>query len=253
MSTLALLGAIAVFVVVIPLSVVLLRFNRKRLIIVRAAAAASASQLEHIYMLVERTGTVAVNGYVLARTNRRSDDSRCLIPIPTGLPKFPWAGKAVLVTTSSEVQFQFVDAAAVEPSLLGHVYRAVQVPRHQSHGSAKARNTFAPQKYVASSENLHAALKEVCPAYPTDLLSYLLCVGRANFEFEPIDQARIGTSPAWVQDPDHPVCKECGKRMALVLQMPGTTISKKAFQRGTFYLFGCVDHPDQTKSLGQFT
>lgn len=39
----------------------------------------------------------------------------------------------------------------------------------------------------------------------------------------------------------------------LVLQLPGTVISSKSFHRGTFYLFGCARHPEQTKSLGQFT
>lgn len=253
MSTLALLGTIAVSVVVIALSMLLLRFNRKRLIIIRAAAAASSSQLETIYSLVERTGTVAANGYMLARTNKCIDDSRCLVPIPMGLPAFPWAGKVIEVIASKEIQFQFVDATAVEPSLLGNVYRLVQVPRHQSKGSAKARNVLAPERYVANNPELVEALKEVCPRYPTELLSYLLCIGRASFEFEPIDQARIGTSPAWVQDSKQQTCNKCGKRMALVLQLPGTTISTKAFHRGTFYLFGCSTHPDQIKTLGQFT
>lgn len=253
MTPFAALGTVVVSAVAIALAVVLVRFNRKRLFIARCAAAATSDQLERLYTLVERTGTVAANGYVLARTNRSTSEARCLVPVPKELPDFPWAGKVIEATVSREVQFQFVDEAAVEPSLLGRIYRPVQVPRHQSKGSAKKRNTFSPEQYVAKSPELREVLETLCAKYPVELLSYLLCAGRASFEFEPIDQARIGTSPAWVQDPEYQTCDECNKRMRLVLQLPGTVVSEQAFHRGTFYLFGCLTHPDQTKTLGQFT
>jgi hypothetical protein len=140
-----------------------------------------------------------------------------------------------------------------EPMLLGRVYRLVRVPRHQTKNSTKQRNAYSSQQYIAKNPALLSALGDVCRKYPDDLLSYLLCVGRESFEFEPIDQVRIGTSPAWVQDPEYPICDDCKKRMRLVLQLPGTLVSKKSFHRGTFYLFGCATHPHQTKSLGQFT
>lgn len=231
----------------------LVRFNRKRLLVLRCAAAATPEQLERIYALVEQTGTVASNGYVLARTNATTTETRCLVPIPEDLAEFPWAGRAVEATVSKQVELALVEAATDKPMLLGRVYRAVRVPRHETRGSAKGRNTFSPDRYVANGPGLPAALKAVCPRYPTELLSYLLCVGRESFEFEPIDQARIGTSAAWVQDPEHPICDECKKRMRLVMQLPGTVLSKKAFHRGTFYLFGCATHPGHTKTLGQFT
>lgn len=253
MSPLAVFGIVAASTAALALAVVLVRFNRKRLFVARCAATLTPEQLEHIYSLVEQTGTTAANGYVLARTNKTTTETRCLVPIPKELPQFPWAGRVVEATVSNTVELQFVEATAFEPSLLGHVYRPVQVPRHATKSLAKQRNTFSPQRYVANSEELSVALSTVCPKYPTELLCYLLCVGRASFEFDPIDQARIGTSPAWVQDPEHQTCDECRKRMHLVLQLPGTLISKKAFHRGTFYLFGCVTHPDRTKTLGQFT
>lgn len=253
MSPLVLLGAASLSVVVIAVAVVLIRFNRKRLHIARCAGLASQEQLERIYTLVEQIGTVPANGYVLARTNKRTSETRCLIPVPNTLSGFPWAGRIVEVKVSKDVDFQFVEVPAVEPSLLGHVYRPVRVPRHQTKGSAKQRNSFTPERYLGKSPGLLAELSVVCPKYPQELLSYLLCVGRESFEFEPIDQARIGTSPAWVQDPENQTCDECGKRMHLVLQLPGTVISEKAFHRGTFYLFGCLTHPHNTKSLGQFT
>jgi hypothetical protein len=237
----------------ILLAAVLVPFRRKRLHISRCAAAASPEDLEHIYKLIDALGTVPWNGYVLARTNKRANESRCLVPVPLDLVGFPWAGKVIEALAGKDVQFRFVEAAVTEPALLGHLYRPVRVPRHRTKKSTKERNTFAPDRYVTSSGELQSALSLLCQKYPTELLAYLLCAGRESFEFEPIDQARIGTSPAWVQDPEHPTCPECGVRMHLVVQLPGTVISEKAFHRGTFYLFGCPVHPDRTKSLGQFT
>ncbi|MEW6366226.1 MAG: hypothetical protein AB1714_16485 [Acidobacteriota bacterium] len=181
------------------------------------------------------------------------DNTACLIPIPTGLPDFPWAGRVVEVKVAETVEFRFVKSVAAEPWLLGRAYRPVRVARHQTKNRAEARNTFSPRWYVANSKELLEALWAVCPKYPTELLSYLLCVGGLSFEFEPIDQGRIGTSPAWVQDPEHQTCDKCKKRMYLVLQLPGTVISKKAFHRGTFFFFGCRAHPNETKTLAQFT
>jgi hypothetical protein len=253
MSPLAVLGIAVLSAAVAALALVLVRFNRKRLHIARRASSASPEQLERIYTLVEQLGTVAAVGCVLARTNRVSGETRCLIPVPNELAAFPWAGRVIEAKVSKEVDFQFVEADVLEPTLLGHVYRPVRVPRHQTKEGVKERNTFSPERYFGSSTALVAALEAVCPEHPQELLSYLLCIGRNSFEFEPIDQARIGTSPAWVQDPEHQTCEECKKRMQLVLQLPGTVLSKKAFHRGTFYLFGCLSHPHRTKTLGQFT
>ena len=253
MSPLAVLGAAVLSVVVTALAAVLVRFNRKRIRIAQCASSATPEQLERIYSLIEQLGTVTSVGYVLARTNTVSSEARCLVPVPNELPGFPWAGRVIEATVSKTIEFQFVHADVAEPTLLGQVYRPVRVPRHQAKASAKERNTFSPELYVNNNAALVAALEAVCPEYPSDLLSYLLCIGRNSFEFEPIDQARIGTSPAWVQDPEHQTCEECKKRMQLVLQLPGSVLSKKAFHRGTFYLFGCPSHPHRTKTLGQFT
>jgi len=238
---------------VAALAVVLVRFNLKRRHVLGCAATATAEQLERIYVLVEQQGSVPASGYVLARTNRRTSETRCLVPVPAEIRELPWAGRVIEATVSNGVDFRFVTSTASEPTLLGCVYRPVRVPRHRTNSSGKERNTFAPERYVASSAELLTALTVMCPRYPTELLSYLLCVGRESFEFEPMDQARIGTSPAWVQSAEHQTCDECHQRMQLVLQLPGTVISSKSFHRGTFYLFGCAKHPEQTKSLGQFT
>lgn len=253
LSPLVALGILALSAAAVALAIAILRARRKCLSIVRCAAAATPAQLDQIYTLVERTGTVAANGYVLARTLLRSEETRCLVPIPKDLADFPWAGQVIEITADEQVRLRFVETQVAAPTLLGQVYRPVEVPRHQTRNASKSRNSFAPERLVARSPELLAQLRVLSPRYPVELLSYLLCVGRASHEFEPIDQVRIGSSPAWVQDPEPQRCDVCGQRMRLVLQIPGTVISRSAFHRGTFYLFGCASHPDQTKTLGQFT
>lgn len=254
MSLLALIVVMTLSVPAAALAVVLIRFNRKRRLIFQCAHSASPEQLERIYSLVEKVGTVPSTGYVLARTNKRTAESRCLIPIPSGLSGFPWAGRVVEARVGPrDVEFHFVEVPATEPSLLGQVYRPVLVPRFQTKNAARQRNVFSPGNYIVRSPALLAELRALCAEYPHELLSYFLCAGRESYEFEPIDQARIGTSAAWVQDPAYQACDQCRKRMQLIVQLPGTVISEKAFHRGTFFLFGCPAHPDQIKHLGQFT
>lgn len=254
MSPLALIGAIALSIGVAALAVVLIRFNRKRRFIIQCAHSATPEKLERIYTMVEKVGTVPSTGYVLARTNRRTQERRCLVPIPGGLSDFPWAGSVVEARVGpKDVEFQFVEVPATEPSLLGQIYRPVLVPRFPTKNAARQRNVFSPGNYIVRSPELLAELRTACVDYPYELLSYLLCAGRESFEFEPIDQARIGTSAAWVQDPEHQTCDQCRKRMQLILQLPGTVISEKSFHRGTFFLFGCPRHPHLIKHLGQFT
>lgn len=232
----------------------IVRYNRVRREVLRYAAAASSAQLEAIYALVEQTGTVASNGFVLARTYRKAEHERCLVPLPEGLPDFPWSGRVIEVVATDEVVVRFVDEPATEPVLLGEAYRPVRVPRHATRKPARHRNVYSPGEYVAASAPLREALAAACPNHPLKLLSHLLCAaGGEGVEFEPIDQARIGTSPSWVQDPEYQHCDDCRKRMRLILQVPGPLISRKAFRRGTFYFFGCPAHPDRTRTLGQYT
>lgn len=217
-----------------------------------AAATATGEQLEEIYRLVESGSAEKPNGFVLGRLNEAAEDDSCIVAIPNDVSEFPWAGMSVAVDVDSAVRFRFLDDRGRKTKFLGQKYRPVSVPRVRLR-SGKARNQFFPSKYIKRSEELRKKLVSVCPEYPTELLSYLLCVGQPSFEFEPIDQGRIGTSAAWVQDPEFQYCGQCNERMALILQLPGTLLDKKAFHRGTFYFFGCKKHPDQTHTVNQFT
>jgi hypothetical protein len=234
------------------LGFVLVRFNRKRLQIIRAAAGATGKQLEEIYRLIDVGGSEKANGFVLGRLNEAAEDTSRIIAIPSEVEEFPWAGMSVAIDVDSEVRFRFLNGSSRKTQLLGQKYRPVSVPRVRLK-SGKIRNQFFPSKYVKRSEALRKELAGVCPEYPTELLSYLLCAGGSSFEFEPIDQGRIGTSAAWVQDPEFQYCDQCNKKMALILQLPGTLLHKKALHRGTFYFFGCMRHADRTRTVAQFT
>jgi hypothetical protein len=238
--------------VLLALAVGLLLFNLKRRQIIHAAAIASEEQLELIYRLFERCGSERPRGCVLARTNRHAAGKACVLSIPVWLTDFPWAGRTIAVDAGSEVTFRFTFEPVAEPQFLGKVFQAVGVPRIRSK-SGKARHRLAPARCVSSSEALRNALEAVCPRYPVDLLSYLLCSGAETFEFDGINQALIGSRPAWVQDREFQFCDKCKQRMTLILQLPGTMIEPRSLSRGTFYLFGCRQHPDCTKSVNQFT
>ena len=228
-------------------------FNLKRQVVVKAAARASTEQLERIYQAVERVGNEISTAGVLARTNQKVEQRDCLIPLPADVPDFPWAGRCVRIDVSPEVQFHFVEPTVGKISLLGNVYRYVRVPSVRlGRAAAPPRNWYTPARYVARSAPLRAVLVEVCPRYPRQLLEYLLCVGRESFEFEKVDQARVGGVPAWVQRPGAPGCGTCGKPMRLILQIPGPLLGSAAFRSATFYFLGCGLHPEKTRSLRQF-
>ncbi len=234
----------------IALAVVLIRFNQRRLAIARIAAAATSDDLESIYNLIEDTTREPPCGCVFGRTNQKASHTRCIVALPQGLDDFSWSGRSVEIESAEEVVFRFIDQPVAETACAGRVFRPVRVPRIKL-SSGKYRNVFSPKRLLASSDTLEAALRRLSHKYPDDLLSYLLCVGRESFEFEPIDQARIGTSPAWVQDPEWPTCPRCRRRQSLILQIPGTLFSPQ--RKGTYYWFGCKKHPDATQVVEQFT
>ena len=242
--------AAVVAVFVIALAVILILFNRKRLQIIRCAKAATSWQLEAIYAQIDRLGTEVPSCAILARTNRHSAvDEDWAIPVPPYVK--PWQDRVISADGGSNVAFQFSAIEASEPILRGQIYRIVPVPRHLTK-SGKARNQITPSKYVSSDPELRKALTAVCPAYPSELLSYLLAGGAETFEFDPMFQARIGGSPSWVQDAEYPRCEECKEQMSLILQIPGAMLPGKKLPEGTFFFFGCERHPVNTKTLAQF-
>jgi len=239
-----------VVALVIVFAVALIRFNLKRVHIIRCAAGASDDQLERIYQLIDGMGTEPPVCAVLARTNRTSQEASCLIPLPSYFG--PWARRVITLETNDEPALRFCDRNTAEPVLRGKIFRLVPIPRHKTK-TGKSRNQFSPASYLSDNPRLLDALKAVCPGYPAELLSYLLASGLETFEFDPMFQARVGGSPSWVQDAEFQSCDICKKRMNLILQLPGSMLPGKAMPRGTFFFFGCPTHPDQIKSVAQFT
>lgn len=158
---------------------------------------------------------------------------------------------AAVCGSYGDVTFRLAGDAVMETRLTGKVFRRVRVPR-ASTSSGKVRNVYSPRRYVASNVALRTALRELCPDSPDALLSYLLCVGTDSHEFEPIDQVRIGGTPAWVQDPEWPKCEQCNRRLSLIVQIPGVLLSATEAAR-TYYWFGCKRHTESTKMIEQFT
>lgn len=232
-----------------PLAIVLIRFNRKRLHIIQQAATATEDQLERIYRAIESKPGESPTCAVLARTNRSAPVSTGIVPIPPYV--HPCAGKSIIVTNSERARFSVTDTPATEPTLFGKVFRLLPVPR-QTTKSGKSRNQFSPRGYVVSNPDLKEALTAVCPRYPVELLCYLLSAGLNSFEFDPIDQARVGGSPAWVQGAEFPNCGQCKKRMSLLLQLPGSLVPGKANSGASFYFFACARHPDETETVVQY-
>lgn len=245
------IAATVVAGLVIALAVVLVRFNLKRVHVRQQAARASEAQLEAIYRLVEASGTETPACCVLARTNRVAPDAAGIVALPEGLDEFPWGGRAVAVSSDPDQPFGFVPSPTGATQLAGRVFRPVRIPRRRGR-SGKVKNVLSPSRYLSGNEELVVALRQVCPKYPADLLSHLLLAGADTFEFDPIDQARVGGSPAWIQDPEWPKCDECGRSMALILQLPGSLLSPRP-GRGTLYWFGCKQHLDSTKAVEQLT
>src|SRR5262245_33351502 len=225
LSMLEIAVAIAIAALLVTLAVVLIRFNWKRRQIIRCAHAASVEQLEAIYARIEHLGTQEPTCAVLARTNRISGANvEWSVPVPAFVE--PWAGRTISVEVGDDVEFRLLSSGPSEPVLRGHIYRLVPVPR-QLTKSGKARNQLAPTKYVAGDPGLLGALRAISPRYPVELLAYLLASGAETFEFDSINQARVGGSPAWVQDAAFPECDKCRKRMDMILQVPGSMLAGK--------------------------
>ena len=228
---------------------VTIRFNLKRRKISDAVAQASPEQIREVLDLVGSVGTEPSVGGILVRTDHVTE-SGSTISIPDGLADFPWTGWSVALRFDPELTLELSETSAGETRLDGRRYDFMPIPR-VSTKSGKLRNVFDPKRYMKLQPELGPVLSAICPEHPEEALSAILCNGR--IEFEPIDQLRIGTSAGWVQTPEWQSCDVCRKRMKLILQLPGLSTGRKELREGTIYLFGCADHPAETKQVLQFT
>lgn len=216
--------------------------------------AVTYEQLESLYKLVEQIGDVQSNCFILARTNQITNTSKILIYLPSEATEFPWASHAVVLNeTDHAIEFILEPAIKGYTTIGNQVCRVLAVPRKQLKNSKKCRNIFAPQSYIQKSPELRAMLESVCPKYPLEFLSYLLCPGLKTFKFDTTWQVRIAASPAWLQDAEYQNCAECKQRMQLIIQLPGTLLDNHKLRRGVYYLFGCIRQPHIRKTVAQFS
>lgn len=228
---------------------VTIRFNLKRRDVRKSLSQATSEQIGRVIDLVESIGTEPPIGGVLIQTNDEID-SDAVISIPVGISDFPWSGRSVVLSFDPDLSLDLTDKEFEESRLCGRVYRFMSIPRIRTK-SGKTRNIFDPARYIELQPELNEALSEICPEYPEEALSAILCNGR--IEFEPIDQRRIGTSAGWVQTPEWQSCDTCKNRMKLILQLPGVCTGKKELYEGTIYLFGCPNHAADTKQVLQYS
>lgn len=236
--------------VVLLLGALLIRFNLKRRHIIRRAEAATPEELEAVYAGIASAGSATSTCAVLGRTNQQlGGEDNWALPVPACVDG--WAGRGIEADGGGEPSFRLTDRAPADAVLRGRVYRVVPVPRTATK-DGRGRNRLTPSAYLVRNPRLQEALAAICPRHPAELLAYLLTPGAATFEFEPSFQARFGGSPSWVQDAEFPTCPECRRRMELILQLPGALLPGRPLPEGTFYLFGCRQHPDQTRTVSQF-
>jgi hypothetical protein len=244
----SIIAAILVTLLVTPLAVLLILFNRKRLYIIKRALAASDGQIEAIYSSVD--GAVAYPASaVLGRTNRVASGDDWLIPVPRWIK--PWGGRAISVEQEDEVAFIFVQSGSLEPTLLGRVYRTVASLPITEDDEQNVATLLV--RFVDEHSSLKTALVAVCPEYPAQLLQYLLCPGVESFELDSVNQIQLGGNPAWVQDEEFPICRHCQRQLILILQIPGTLLPVRSVPRGTYFFFGCPEHAEENTTIAQFT
>jgi len=246
------LAGIVAVAVGLALAAVLVPFNVKRRHIIKAARSASDEQLDAIYRLVDTLAPEKASAGVLAFTNRRVTNDTNIIHIPSWLDRCPWSEKTIVIDVTPKPIARLIYEPVVESQFAGKAFRAVKVPRTTSR-TGKAKNLFSPKRYLTGNAELRAALAAVCPRHPESLLAFLLCSARESFEFDPINQARIGGSPAWIQNPDPPTCAACAKKLRFIAQVPGPLLSAERLSNSTFYVFGCVMHQDTLEMVEQFT
>lgn len=226
--------------------------NLKRLRIVRAAKGATKEQLQSIYHLVGASGAEPTKCYVLGRTNQEAETVENIVVIPNAMGDFPWAGRVIGIQMAEPVVFHFRESQDVETCLEGRIYLPVAVPCRVT-ATGDIRSCFSPGRYVTENTALNKELSDVCPNFPQELLSYLLCVGTENVRFEPMDQARIGSEPAWMQTPEAPfLCEYCQQPLTLILQLPGSVLGVSHYHEATFYWLGCLQHTDHTQLVTQY-
>lgn len=240
--------------ILLPLAVSMVRFNLKRRAIIRSVRAASGAQLDAVYRIIEAAAAGDPGACLLVRSNETASSNENAIALPAGLSKFPWAGKRLKI----EGALRDVPAIAVvdatdegRSALGGKLFRPLRLPARRGKSGKSARNIYASSALLRMLPDLQPALSDICPQYPADTLTYLLGSGSESYEYEPIDQCRIASGIAWIQEPEVPRCADCVAPPAFIVQIPGMMLSPRLGE-GNFYIFGCRTHVTNLMCVTQF-
>ena len=232
------------------LAVAIVRFNLKRSHIKRAAEAASADALDAIWAEIESLSEEPSTAAILVRANGAPLSDASAVSIPSDLRGFPWAGWSLHCVSDEQFELRKEAAPGGHSSLAGLRLRPMLIPRFKTK-SGKARNAYAPSKYLQRSRRLGAQLAGICERYPGELLGHLLSLAD-TFEHDDMDQVRIGGSPGWVQSPEFPSCRTCGHKARFVVQIPGHLLPSRRRISGTCYVFSCEHHPSEVELVVQY-
>lgn len=241
-------------VIVSPLVLALIRFNLKRRAVAQSVRNASAEQLDAIYRIIETAAGEAPGACLLVRSNEAAPSNRNIVALPTWLPGFRWAGKHLEIKGDLKNSPDVALTGATDETrstLGGKTYRPLRLPKRRSKSGKSARNIYAPSALLRALPDLKPALSAICPQHPDDALTYLLGPGSESYEYEPIDQCRIASGVAWIQEPEVPNCTHCNARMVFIAQIPGIMLSPRLGE-SSFYIFGCPVHDTNLSCVEQY-
>lgn len=242
----------AVSLLLLSLVFIYIRHKQKLKAIHEAVAAARPEALHNIYVEVEKCGSSHSGGYILGRSSEKAETMENVIHFPDDIPGFPWAGKTLEITLNGPLELHLSDDSGKQTMLNGERFVFVKIPRVEAR-PGQFVDLYLPNRYITANAELLAQLQLLCPKFPEQLLSHLLCAGTKGYEFEPTEQIRIGNGVSWVKSKELFYCGICEKKMSLVIQLPGNVIDATQFRNEVIYLFGCRDHPHIFKHIVQDT
>lgn len=192
---------------------------------------------------VSRLGNEKPKGCILMRDPSAIPTGKFVAVMPHGIPDFPWSGKRITAeylgrAKESPVSFTLADYCDEGSQQSGHL--GIFRPPIVRSGPKKAQHVFSAASYLKMSPVLETKLAALCPEAPLQLLKVVLHKRGIGD-----DAIRVGLNPTWVQGWRSHKCRECGKPLRLIIQLPGQAIDRKVAE-GVFYLFGCTRHPEFT-------
>ncbi|MGD8566877.1 MAG: hypothetical protein PVJ39_02140 [Gammaproteobacteria bacterium] len=243
---------VAVFLLSLSwLAFIVVRQKRVILTIRQAVHDADEQVINEVYAAIGQMGDGRSKAYILGRTNMASSLPGNQIYLPQTDDGFPWADSVVHIDTANGVNMVVDSNTDQQNRLAGKVYTSIAVPMVDNE-TGHGLSLFSPYKWITANPQLLAVVAKISPRYPEQTLTYLVTIGREDYQYEPAHQVRLVDGVSWVQKPDVPVCDTCQERMRYILQVPGILLDGKAEPNAIYYLFGCKYHADNTRCVTQF-